>query len=53
MESNIKDNKPLIIFDVSDHCVKKNQVLTIRDYLGSNLKITKVFYKLFDANKLH
>jgi len=33
--------------------LKKNPALAIRDYLGSNLKITKVFNKLLHANKLN
>ena len=39
----IKDNKTLIIFDVNDHCVQKNQALTYKGHLGSNLKIAKTF----------
>ena len=39
----IKDNRPLNIFDVNDHCVQKIQALTYKGPLGSNLNITKIF----------
>ena len=32
----IKDNRPLIIFDINDHCVKKIQALTNKDFCWEN-----------------
>ena len=37
-----EDNKPLIIFDINNHCFKQIQVLANRGHLGSNLKITQI-----------
>jgi len=39
----IKDNRPLNIFDVNDHCIQKIQALTYTGNLGSHLNITKIF----------